>query len=674
MKINSIKLINFRQYKNVKLDFAFDPQKNVTVILGDNGFGKTTLVRSFLWCLYRENAFKDKILLNKEVAMKMEPTDEKPVKVELEIEHNNIIYTIITQENYKRNFDIDGNPLLDEHNNPVLTISKKAFTKMTITVDGQTTPINAQKIKEEIEKILRKELSAFLFYDGENNKIENSTHAKKIDSAVYEFMGIQKIMNLQTQFDPNTKNSVIWKLRNSLNSSDELKISTLREDKNEEEKKKITNETRISENEEEIEKLRTQLIEKEQILDANKDVYEDQMEKRSLDKEIKTKQASVEEKMFSVIEINNGKSNSMLKSLFAYCYEKNDLKSLHSKTSFTSEKSLSHISEEVVDEIIKRGYCLCGTEITTNSDAYNHLLESKNHMEPHDFGKYLSDFCSAEETNITLSKSSDNDVKKMCDKFLTHIEEIEDAKERLTTLKQKIEGRPDIGLVQTQANQLTRQISRLESTNKYIEENVITDLKKNIDKIDKLIEEASDDNEENRLINKCITYSKAIYNRTNMKIIKSKKALRETLERNTNVIFQSMYHGEREIKLNNKFQMITLVNNQSIDNSTGIETVKNFAFVTALMKTLKEMIFGIDDSKDQQNESYPLVIDAPFSNTDPTHIENICATLPKYCDQLIIVVMKRDFEIARNSLSDRIHSIYEIVKHTETFDTIEEMK
>ena len=40
MKINSIKLTNFRQYKNVELEFEYNNEKNVTVIIGDNGFGK----------------------------------------------------------------------------------------------------------------------------------------------------------------------------------------------------------------------------------------------------------------------------------------------------------------------------------------------------------------------------------------------------------------------------------------------------------------------------------------------------------------------------------------------------------------------------------------------------------------------------------------------------------
>ena len=376
MKINRISLINFRQYKNVTLEFSYDPQKNVTIILGDNGYGKTTLVKSFLWCLYRDLCFKDKKLLNKDVAMTMNHTDEKTVKVTLELEHDNSIYTIITQESYKRNFDKFGNPLEDEDGNPVLSISRKASTRINITKSDQTKSVPPLEVKNVIEKILRKELSSFLFYDGENNKIENSSSVKKIDSAVYEFMGIQKIMNLQTQFEARTKNSVIYKLRDSLKSTDVLKINVLKETKDEKENLKSDYENKIISNEAEIDRLREQLAQKENILDANMDIYQDQREKKSLEKNILNQQKEVDKMLKSVINANNGSSDSLLKSLFAYCYEKNNLSSLQEKSSFNSNTSLSHISVEVIYELINRGYCLCGTKITDESEAKKHLLES----------------------------------------------------------------------------------------------------------------------------------------------------------------------------------------------------------------------------------------------------------------------------------------------------------
>lgn len=53
MKIKSIELKNYRLYMGFnKVDFPNEDGKNVYLIAGENGFGKTTFLYSLLWCLY----------------------------------------------------------------------------------------------------------------------------------------------------------------------------------------------------------------------------------------------------------------------------------------------------------------------------------------------------------------------------------------------------------------------------------------------------------------------------------------------------------------------------------------------------------------------------------------------------------------------------------------------
>ena len=51
MQLLNIKIRNFRQYKDVDLELAYGEGNKLTVILGENGYGKTTLIRAFVWCL-----------------------------------------------------------------------------------------------------------------------------------------------------------------------------------------------------------------------------------------------------------------------------------------------------------------------------------------------------------------------------------------------------------------------------------------------------------------------------------------------------------------------------------------------------------------------------------------------------------------------------------------------
>lgn len=52
MILNKVSIRNYRQYRNVDIDFAHGNGKNFTIIKGNNGTGKTTLLNALSWCLY----------------------------------------------------------------------------------------------------------------------------------------------------------------------------------------------------------------------------------------------------------------------------------------------------------------------------------------------------------------------------------------------------------------------------------------------------------------------------------------------------------------------------------------------------------------------------------------------------------------------------------------------
>ena len=106
MLIKSIRLKNFRQFKGSQiLEFACDPEKNVTVLLGENTYGKTTILQAFNWCLYDVAEFpKDSnpdFLLNLEIADELAGIQQKQdVEVEIELEHRGVVYNILRTRTY----------------------------------------------------------------------------------------------------------------------------------------------------------------------------------------------------------------------------------------------------------------------------------------------------------------------------------------------------------------------------------------------------------------------------------------------------------------------------------------------------------------------------------------------------------------------------------------------
>jgi len=68
MKLSNIEINNFRQYyKNVNIDLSTNSDKNIVIIGGRNGYGKTNFLISIVWCLYGrqiekiDNNFKQEI-------------------------------------------------------------------------------------------------------------------------------------------------------------------------------------------------------------------------------------------------------------------------------------------------------------------------------------------------------------------------------------------------------------------------------------------------------------------------------------------------------------------------------------------------------------------------------------------------------------------------------------
>ena len=62
MLLQSIKLENFRQFRNESIDFADGSDgKNVTIIIGENGTGKTTFAQAFSGACTEKQNFRIKV-------------------------------------------------------------------------------------------------------------------------------------------------------------------------------------------------------------------------------------------------------------------------------------------------------------------------------------------------------------------------------------------------------------------------------------------------------------------------------------------------------------------------------------------------------------------------------------------------------------------------------------
>ena len=128
----------------------------------------------------------------------------------------------------------------------------------------------------------------------------------------------------------------------------------------------------------------------------------------------------------------------------------------------------------------------------------------------------------------------------------------------------------------------------------------------------------------NSKIAKLIAYTSAVYEWLNATYIEKESTVREKLEQRVNDNFSRMYHGERSIVIDEKYRV--RYSDVKTEESDGLKAVKSFAFIASLVSMAKDKI--LDDQDMKLGQEYPLVMDAPFSNVDEIHIDNICQILP----------------------------------------------
>ena len=191
MLLRSIELHNFRQFINEKIDFSTDPERNVTLVIGDNGTGKTTFAQAFTWCLFGETDFSNKVMLNRMIAEKMTPDQKVVVKVVLSLTHGEADYEIIRTQEYKKSY---SNKVTGA--NTVLNISRK-------TSNGNTKYLKPNECEFEIKKIIPRELAGYFFFDGEriekmSKEIASGRKSSNFANAVQNLTGLSATLSAIT--------------------------------------------------------------------------------------------------------------------------------------------------------------------------------------------------------------------------------------------------------------------------------------------------------------------------------------------------------------------------------------------------------------------------------------------------------------------------------------------
>ena len=233
MKINKIRFKNFRIYKGInEVVFNSNSSKNISIIAGKNGFGKTTFLTSLIWVFYGrmmgevEDKYRIdiknaggyekflKTLLNLDVKSNFDIDQNNSSKLFVEIELTDILIPSIPCKSVllKRSYDIN---------------TEKEDLK--IFIDGLENELTKEVGYEVFinDFILPREIAKFFFFDAEKivslAEAKSKAELKNLSKAYSEVLGIKKYEDLKKNLA-----TLLTKLRRSgASPSQQTKLTSL---------------------------------------------------------------------------------------------------------------------------------------------------------------------------------------------------------------------------------------------------------------------------------------------------------------------------------------------------------------------------------------------------------------------------------------------------------------
>lgn len=655
MLLKSIKLQNFRQFIHQnEIDFSIDPRKNVSIILGENGSGKTSLAQAFTWCLYGITDFKDTSMLNKVIETSMLPGDEEKVRVDIELIHESTEFNISRIQTYKKRSTGQMTSF-----QPEFHVAKK--------VKGQQEFSSTPEL--EIKQILPKELAGYFFLNGEHieklNKELSKGKSQEFATAVENLLGLKAFLEAIDHFNPRKKHSVIGSYNSQYDGNSNNEIVALRNDIQDLQEQLQKKQERLENYSSEIELGEESCDKLEAIIRENQKSADYQLEIDSLNKSIEYKKKLINEETALMLGNFNKIGGAFLsKSLIA-----DSLDFLASEE--VADQGIPEIHEKTIDFLVNRGYCICGTKIVPGESPHNHLIKTLDFIPPKSIGTVLSEFVNICGTTVNFSDTFFDNFENQYSHIRTYENEIEEHITEIENLTQILSGMKAIGEFQSKLSIERERVDKLrDDEQRTIKE--IGALEVELSRKEKMLTELALKDSINAKIEVYKAYAIEIFDQLVSSYKEEETKVRELLEEAVNDIFKQIYEGGMSISVDEKYRIKVTVDevkgfSSEIETSTAQSTSVIFAFIAGIIKLAKE--FSSANNTDHEllatSEPYPLLMDAPLSNFDKRRIQTVCDTLPKVAEQVIVFIKDTDGEIAEEHLGSIIGKRFKLKKESE---------
>lgn len=625
MKLISLQLLNFRQFYGLTplIKFAHG-EKNTTIIHGNNGAGKTTILNAFTWIFYEQftAAFASpNFLINKRAINEVEIGTYVECFAEIIFEHDHKNYQL------KRKFSA-----YQDVNNQTKITKPQLF--MMIAGDDGKWYHPLEQPDDIIEKILPKSLHQYFFFDGEHiDHIFRSSERHKIAEDTRELIGVKvleraisHLQNAQKTLKEELNNlgdvtikQIIKQQKESENLQEnklkELQLIESRLEKLELEKRTISDELLAMSGIENLQQLKQKLITEE------KEIRTNLVETQTLIKK------QISNKAYTIFLAD---TIQQFESLIEDLREKGELP--------------SGIKKQFVQQLLTQKICICGTELLPENEAYQQVQTWMN----------KAGIAEIEEAAIRL-ETEVNGISSQTMQFWTEIDQsqskisqgrikLAQIENQLDEINEKLRKYPDqnIQLAQQKLDNIEGHIRQLTLNQGEINLQIET-LTEEIAELEKQIKKQEIKAEKQALILRRINATESAIKCIGEVKKRLENQFRLALEKRLQEIFNSISFTPYQPRLNQDYELNLIENTLGIGMpvaaSTGENQILSLSFIGAIIDLVREWsqqsnLMGPDSSQ------FPVIMDSPFGSLDEIYRRQVAKSIPKLANQLIVLVSK----------------------------------
>ncbi len=621
MKIRAIEYQNFRNFEKRGKIF-FDTDGKITIVYGTNGDGKTTLHQLFQWILYGRVNFNRTTsgnkLYNLDAGEKLNIGCFFKTYGKIEFEHNGEEYTVCREWcYYKQN---NGNIARKTENDDFSVLKcdeKKDWRQLE----------NPNLI---IDEVLPVGLSSYFFFDGETMiadlKMTGSESARSLKKALFSILELELYEYALRDLGTTTQSqTVIGILHNKMlsaraKSTTEKKSREILKDIKILKRKIEEIESGVAEKKRRMKENSERITELSEIIGSGKSNRKLENLRRELKKSIEVHETTIkeEQKHFGDEAANN----------FAYLLVAKVANEagerLYLEVQEEEKNVIPGLTKELLVNLLKEETCLCGNPLC---DKEHLSLERwKSFFPP---ASYKATYDKFESSMRKYSGRYSNDRLLEYFKRIVKLKAtIRDINVQIQEYDQEIKNNGDVDLYIDERNRLEKENTRLSAEIEQDQRNQ-GDFESRLRVREKRSESISDANDEVEMYKKQCEYMLKVVEAIKDELKKETEEYTHRLEAEIRILVETMLTSEREVVLNDDFQLKVRDSHGDESKSEGQFAVISFAYIGGILKVLS----SFDKFREKE---YPLILDGPFSKLDSQQKANILTTIPEYVPQVII--------------------------------------